>query len=249
MQLGYTKIFYMNFPTYKQLLDEMLLNVSNSNPNLDTREGSVIFNALAPTAAELENVYVQLQNIMDETFADTATRPYLIRRAAERGLSPFPASYSILKGVFTQSDGSPYNIPLSSRFSRVQSQINYIAISKIADGEFRMQCETAGVIGNDYLGKIIPIQYLQNLATAELTELLIAGEDEENTDAFRQRYYESLNAQAFGGNVQDYKEKVVAIAGVGGVKVTPIWNGGGTVKLDIIASNFTVPTQDLIDEV
>ncbi|HEK5039664.1 TPA: baseplate J/gp47 family protein, partial [Clostridioides difficile] len=34
---------------------------------------------------------------------------------------------------------------------------------------------------------------------------------------------------------------------VGGVKVYPVWNGGGTVKLVIINSNFKVPSTDLVN--
>ena len=44
--------------------------------------------------------------------------------------------------------------------------------------------------------------------TCTITALLIPGEDEEDTEVFRQRYFNSLNAQAFGGNRIDYIEKV-----------------------------------------
>ena len=54
--------------------------------------------------------------------------------------------------------------------------------------------------------------------------MVIPGEDEEDTEVFRQRYMDSLNAQAFGGNRADYLEKVNAIPGVGGVKVYRVWN-------------------------
>ena len=47
----------------------------------------------------------------------------------------------------------------------------------------------------------------------------------------------------------DYREKVNAITGVGGVKVYPVWNGGGTVKLTVIASDFTAPSSELISKV
>ena len=47
----------------------------------------------------------------------------------------------------------------------------------------------------------------------------------------------------------DYKEKTNAIDGVGGVKVTPVAFGGGTVLLTIIASDYTVPTSTLISNV
>jgi uncharacterized phage protein gp47/JayE len=60
---------------------------------------------------------------------------------------------------------------------------------------------------------------------------------------------ESLQAQAFGGNQANYKEAVLAIPGVGAVKVYPTWNGGGTVKLVILDGTYAVPSQTLIDTV
>ena len=85
-------------------------------------------------------------------------------------------------------------------------------------------CETAGEAGNDYTGTVIPIEYVDGLETCSISAVVIPGEDEEDTEVFRQRYMDSLNAQAFGGNRADYLEKVNAIPGVGGVKVYRVWN-------------------------
>ncbi len=67
---------------------------------------------------------------------------------------------------------------------------------------------------------MIPIDYIQGLKTAELTEILIPGEDEEDTEKLRQRYFDSFKDSAFGGNVRDYLNKTKSIPGVGSVKVT-----------------------------
>ena len=71
---------------------------------------------------------------------------------------------------------------------------------------------------------MIPIEYVDGLETCSISAVVIPGEDEEDTEVFRQRYMDSLNAQAFGGNRADYLEKVNAIPGVGGVKVYRVWN-------------------------
>ena len=226
--------------TYEDILKRMLDRVPN---NIDKREGSIIYDALAPAALELQLMYIELDTIMNESFADTASRKYLIKRAEERGITPEPATNAILKGVFTPTT---VNV-LGKRFS--YGELNYIAIEKITDGEYKMQCETIGVDGNANFGQMIPIEYVEGLETAELTEILIPGENEEDTEVFRERYLESFELQAFGGNVADYKKKTNTINGVGGVKVTPTWNGGGTVKLTIINSEFKVPSNELIEVV
>ena len=63
--------------TYEQIMERMLVRVPN---NLDKREGSVIWDALAPAAMELESLYFALQDFTKETFGDTASRPNLIRK-------------------------------------------------------------------------------------------------------------------------------------------------------------------------
>lgn len=230
--------------TYEELMEQKLAGIDDS---LDKREGSsMVFNATAGNSVETVQMLVTLKNFIDMVFADTAPREFLIRRAAERGLKPEEATKAKLKGVFN------VNIPIGSRFSL--DDLNYVAKEKLITEElgkyiFMLECETHGNIGNLYLGKLVPIEYIDGLQTAELTEVLIPGEDEEDTETFRTRYFNSFASTAFGGNRADYKEKVLKLDGVGGVRVYRAWNGGGTVKLVIIDSQYDVPTQTLVNKV
>ncbi|GAC43343.1 baseplate J/gp47 family protein, partial [Paenibacillus popilliae] len=72
---------------------------------------------------------------------------------------------------------------------------------------------------------------------------------EETDESLRERYYESLRALAFGGNVADYRAKTEKIPGVGACKVFPAWSGGGTVKLAITDGTGGVPTEELVQQV
>lgn len=201
--------------TYNEILERMLARVSDK---FDKREGSVIFDTHSPTAIELELLYVELNTILAEAYGDSASREYLVKRCKERGITPYEATYAVLKGEFT-----PINIDVTGQRFNIGST-NFVVLEKIADGEYQVQCETAGVIGNQQLGTMIPIDYINGLETAELTEILIPGEDEEDTEDLRTRYFDSFNENAFGGNVQDYLEKTNAIPGVGSTKVTSVWN-------------------------
>ena len=275
--------------TYESILARMLQKALSINSNLDTREGSLVWYGDAPAAVELQNLYIALDTVLNETFADTATRPYLILRAAERGLSPQPASPAILQMAITPTT---LFLPLNTRFSI--GELNYYVSADRGSGNYELTCETAGEAGNNYTGTVIPIEYVNGLETCKITSVLVPGEDEEDTELFRQRYLNSLNAQAFGGNQIDYIEKVNAIPGVGGVKVYRAWNGnlkpanmippkeaeawieglsgvpepvklwldtvyaaaknnmftvGGTVKLVVINSTFTVPSPTLVEQV
>lgn len=224
--------------TYEAIMKRMLEKIPST---MDKREGSVIYDALAPAAVELAKAYIELDWMYEQMFADTANREYLIRRCAERGFSPTTATKAVLKGEFN------LDIPIGTRFSL--DTLNYTVLSKISMGVYQMECETEGSEGNQYFGSMTPISYIKGLTKAELVELLIPGEEEEGTEHLRKRYFNSLKAQAYGGNLADYKEKVNTLAGVGGVKVYPAWNGGGTVKLVILDSNYGVPSDALVQAV
>lgn len=202
--------------TYEEILERMLARVSDK---FDKREGSVIFDTHSPTAIELQLLYVELNTLIAEAYGDSASREFLIRRCKERGITPYEATKAILKGEFT-----PKNIDVTGQRFNISS-LNFIVLEKIADGEYQVQCETPGIVGNQQLGTMIPIEYIEGLETAELTGVLIPGEDEEDTEDLRKRYFDSFNEKAFGGNVQDYLEKTNAIPGVGSTKVTRVWNG------------------------
>lgn len=202
--------------TYNEILERMLARVSDK---FDKREGAVIFDTHSPTAIELELLYVELNTILAEAYGDSASREYLVKRCKERGIAPYEATYAVLKGEFT-----PTNIDVTGQRFNIGST-NFVVLEKIADGEYQVQCETAGIVGNQQLGTMIPIEYIEGLETAELTEILIPGEDEEDTEDLRTRYFDSFNEKAFGGNARDYLEKTNAIEGVGRTKVTRVWNG------------------------
>ena len=228
--------------TYENILSRTLDRVST---DVDKREGSVIMNSVAPVSAEHANIFILLDSIIQNGYADTALREYLILRCKERGIIPYEATKAVLKGKFNME------IPIGSRFSL--NELNYVATTFIenVDGYFyyQMECESAGTEGNKYFGELSSIEYIDKDLNGSLTELLIPAEDDEDTEALRSRYLYSFESNAFGGNKQDYKDKVNAMDGVGGTVVVPVWNGGGTVKLIIIDSEYNIASDTLVNTV
>jgi uncharacterized phage protein gp47/JayE len=232
--------------TFENLLQDKLDTV---NSKYDKREGSIIYDALAPNSAEDAQVYITLEWMFAQQHGETASRENLIKIAYDtRGIKPYDATYAQLKAVF--------NIPvdIGERFSL--DDYNYVVVELLDEetNTYLMQCETIGTAGNKRLGTLIPINYIQGLKSAELTEVVVYAHDEEDTEVFRQRWRDSFNATAFGGNKADYKEKIMAINGVGGVKVERGTNAagekvGGYVRCTVISSNYDVPSEELIDNI
>lgn len=208
--------------TYEELLQSALSRVSSA---LDKREGSMVMNGVAPSMAELAQLYIAASFVFKATYILTAPREYLIKRASERDMEPYPASAAVWRAEFNTE------VAVGTRFSR--EDLNFVVTGRM-DSSYDTEtglshtvvCETVGSLANDYAGQLIPIEYVPGLTRAELVELLIPGDEAEDTEAFRQRVFDSFQAQAFGGNQADYRDKVLAIDGVGDLKVHPVWNQG-----------------------
>ena len=234
--------------TYDSILKEKLEKVDSK---YDKREGSLIFDALAPNSAEDATVYTQMSWMYDQQHGETANRENLIQIAKDtRGLTPEEATHAIIKAVFACEDNC--ELKVGDRFSH--AELNYVVTEQIEGTAYKIKCETAGNAGNKYLGQLIPINYIQGLKSATMTEILIYGEDEEDTEVFRQRWRESFNGYSFGGNKEEYRQAIKKIPGVGGVKVDRATNAsgemvGGYVRCTIISSNYDVPSSELVNQV
>ena len=169
--------------TYDSLVKEML-DTATTGKELDRREGSMLWYGVAPAAVELAGLYAQLDWVLDQSFADTASRPFLIRRAAERGITPYPANAAVIRAVCTPDT---LEIKTGTRFSL--GKVNFSVTGKESAGVYRLTCETAGLTGNDLSESLIPIEYVPGLETAKATAVIIPGDDEEETEHFRQRYF------------------------------------------------------------
>ena len=242
--------------TYEYLM-QMALNFVPEE--LDKRQGSVIYDALAPFCQVLAAGFMELRNYYTQTYALTATGEDLDSRVAEQGITRYPATHAVKLAFFADDKGTAINIPLGSRFSTVSdtSPINYRVSNRYyqdglpVPGYYELTCEESGTIGNEYSGNLINITFIQGLASATMTTLLQPARDIEDDEELRQRYFETLNQKAFGGNIADYRQKIMNLdsGAVGAVQIYPTWNGGGTVKLSILDAEYNVCSEEFLQRV
>ena len=233
---------------YTSILKRLLDNVDDT---LDKRQGSIIYDALAPAAMELAQCYASLEIYKEQTYLKTATGDNLDNRVADYGLTRNPATNAIRLANIYNNDGILYDIEIGSRFSIPEDYggYNFTIIEKMETGKFKIQCETPGSVGNEYIGVLLPLYNINGLGRAEIYGTFEAGEDIETDESLRKRAINKLNKDAFGGNQADYRRYLETINGIGGAKIFPVWNGGGTVKISIISSDFDIPSEEFITEV
>ncbi|GLB31015.1 phage tail protein [Lacrimispora amygdalina] len=229
---------------YANILAAQLSRIPDT---IDKREGSMIQTALGPESWYLEGLYLDLNSVQKNAYAETAGGIFLDMLVAERGIERKTATYAVKKGVFNRE------VSVGSRFSALTGSgyLTYRIMEFIAQTDagymYKMRCETAGEIGNNYTGQLIAIDYVTGLTSAELTDLLSAGTEEETDDSLRERYLATFDVASFGGNIASYRNAILAIDGVGAVQIYPAWQGGGTVLCSILNGNLKPAGSELIN--
>lgn len=233
--------------TFENILEDMLSRIPDT---LDKREGSIIYDALAPAAVELEKLYLQIKACYTNTNVQTATGKWLDLKAFEVGLTRKPAEYAVRRATFTQN-GQSTSIPIGCSYSTLDGEdsLVYTVASHIEDGAYRMVCTTAGSVGNNYFGELQNEDDPTSPETGVLGDILVPGKDEEDDESLLKRYILKVTTTPYGGNFADYKQRVLSLDDVGAVQIYPAYIGGGSVKLAILDRDYDVPEQSVVDEV
>jgi len=235
---------------FDYLMDRALERVSSE---IDKREGSIIYDALAPACMELALMYMALRQFYQATFIQTSYGGYLDAKVAERGLKRHPATHALRLGVFTNTRGEPFSPPEQMRFATIHltdDAVHFMILKHTETvGECVLQCVETGTIGNGYVGELLPIDHVNGLGTAQISSVIEPAQNAETDGSLRARFLASVHARAFGGNVIQYRKEVLGIDGVGAVQVHPIWQGGGTVKVSILDGDFNPVSETFIKRV
>ncbi|TDQ35291.1 baseplate J/gp47 family protein [Aureibacillus halotolerans] len=222
--------------TFENILQELLDRVPG---DVDKREGSIIYDALAPTAAQLAQEYIDLRSVLDLGFYQTSHGEWLEKRTGELGVYRKEATPSIREATFNIS------VEVDERF--FVEGLYFVVIS--GGLSVRLECETAGTVGNDVEGELIPVNTIPGLEQTTIGEVLIPGTNEQTDEALKQEYHLRRSRPITSGNKYQYEQWAKDVAGVGGVRIFPLWDGPGTVKAVLIDSNNEPPTPELVQEV
>lgn len=221
--------------TYENILADMLNSVEN---DVDKREGSIIYDALAPCAYQLAQTYFVLNHYIDLVSGDTAVGEYLDRVVVDYGIIRKPATFAIRK---ITTSGS---VNIGTRWG--MNGIVYEITELLKDNEYKATCEQIGEIGNAYSGALENIDNILGIQ-ATLTDIITSGEDEESDDNLRARFYTYVQKPSTSGNADNYKQWALEVIGVGDAKIFPLWNGPGTVKVVIVDSTKLPANLELVE--
>ena len=214
--------------TYEVILEDMLSRVTN---DVDKREGSIIYDALAPTAFHLAQTYFYLDAYLDLLFADTAGGEFLDRIVTAAGITRKEPVYAVRRIVTSGP------VAIGTRWAI--DGVMYTIEESLSTNNYSATCMQAGSIGNTYSGILENIDNVSGVA-ATLTDILVSGEDQEADDALRTRYFDKVQAAGTSGNIHDYRKWALEVPGCNGAKVYPLWDGPGTVKVLVVDENMQI---------
>lgn len=230
--------------TFEVILERMLSRIPD---DLDKREGSVIYDAIAPTSLELAQVYHLMTIMYSLIFGETTDGEMLELRAATFGVYRKQASSAVRRGIFTDTSGRPRSIPIGSRFE-INNVIFYVK-EEVALGIFLLESEIPGVIGNQVQGTLIPLENIGNLGSATLTDIVKAGEEEQSDESLFEELKEKQSRPSASGNENDYIQWAKTISGIHDVKIYSQWNGPNTVKVVVTDTESRSPSPFIIKQV
>lgn len=212
--------------TYENILKELL---AEAPAKVDTRQGSIYFDAVAPCAMKLAAFYADIGLIVDLLSLPTATGTYLDELGREYGVERNPATPAKYQLVYEGTAPDP-----GTRFFYYVDTLYFFV--EWLGGPLCLVSETSGEAANSIPeGSLAtPVNTVEGLTRAEFGPLLEPGQAEETDDEYRQRIQEKIGGPAKNGNKWHYKMWCEEVDGVGRARILPLWAGANTVKAALL---------------
>ena len=211
-------------------------------------EGTFEYDVFASNAIEFMKTYVELGELYKVAFGDTAYGDFLTRKAADSGVIRKEATKAIgfvtVKGNGELPKGSQFATQTGVLFETLDT----VTVDKMAT--VKVEAVTPGTIGNVTAQAIsvIPMS-IPGILSVSNAEPMQDGFEAETDEELRTRYLNHVRNPGTSGNVNHYYEWAMSVAGVGGAKVIPTWNGAGTVKVIIVDTEYKAASTEIVTKV
>lgn len=110
-----------------------------------------------------------------------------------------------------------------------------------------VECTEGGLVGNVGAGTITVVpKTITGISQITNDEPTTGGYDTETDESLLERYFDRLRNPVNGVNTNQYIEWANSVAGVGGARCIPIWNGKNTVKVIIIGNDYKPASDNVV---
>lgn len=220
--------------------------LSRLNTDINTSEGSYTSDMVSTVAHEIWKYYQALDAVVPIVYIDETSGEYIDKRCAEYGIKRKPGIKATSKLTFTGIDNT--KIEAGKVFLTAEGLQFETDSSVTITGGMATVSATAAEIGDEYNVDAGTITYqivtVSGLISVTNTKA-VGGTDEETDAALVARFYDFLQNPSTSGNASHYRQWALAVDGVGAAKVTPLWDGPGTVKV-LITGDDNMPVDSTI---
>ena len=226
--------------TFENIMEAMMEEMPD---DIDTSEGSLLYNACAKQAVQLEETYMFMSGIEKNMFADTADLEHLIRIGNDIGCFINEATYAEFEAQFNCV------VPVGSRWNC--DEYNYTVFNVIDENKhiYRIGCDTSGSGPNTLLSDLDPITFVEGFEWGKILKCRLQGKDQEDTELYRSRVLNSYNYRGFAGNREYYKGRIIEMPGVKACKLERVSKPDDQIKVMIAGDSFRTPDEDVVKEV
>lgn len=233
--------------TYEEIKQRVL---SNTNIDVDKREGSFLNNMASPLSYELAKFYIEQQDLVNMAFVRNGYFNYLDAKCEEYGISRKQGTKSVGEVVFTGENGT-----LISNGTILSVDGLYFVVlndATISENQAELVVEALEVgkqynlLANTKLTLTEPINGVNNVYVKSNFE---NGTDIESDEDLRERFFTTIKKSYTSGNVAHYEMWTLEVNGTGACKVYPLKNGNGTVEIVITNSDMLGASSELIEKV
>lgn len=222
---------------YETILEGMKQRVSG---DVSKEEGTLLAFSLAPAAAELEELYNDMEVADLNTSPLTCDREHLLVFGANDNIPVKEASNAVWLAEFN------VDFEVGERFEA--GDLTYISTQQVEAGKYYLQCETAGAEGNVKPDdELLPIDFIEEYETGELIELIEAATDDEDTEVYRERYLAEKKVEhSMSGNRAAYHKLITSQTGVAGVKMERVTKERKRINAYILSATWGKPSDEVV---
>lgn len=110
-----------------------------------------------------------------------------------------------------------------------------------------VECTEGGIVGNVGTGTITVVpKTITGISQITNDEPTTGGYDTETDESLLERYFDRLRNPVNGVNTNQYIVWANSVAGVGGARCIPVWNGKNTVKVIIIGNDYKPASENVV---
>ena len=110
-----------------------------------------------------------------------------------------------------------------------------------------VECTEGGLVGNVGTGTITVVpKTITGISQVTNDEPTSGGYDTETDTSLLERYFDRLRNPVNGVNANQYITWANSVAGVGGARCIPIWNGKNTVKVIVIGNDYKPASENVV---